>query len=178
MATSVDSQLNSSTLLNDGSWHHVGVTSALNGDMILYIDGKEQDRCPAPQIMPTTASLRFGARTNNSAAIAGFEGWLDEIQIHFRVLSSTEVTAMTTTNGNPSQGGAAPQIIPHLEMFPDHASLTWNAIPGKSYDVFRSTTLQEGSWYRIQTITTQDMRGEFLEYEPSERAFFRIEMLP
>jgi hypothetical protein len=178
VASSESTQLTSTTRLIDGNWHHVALTSEPGGDAILYLDGEEEMRCPAPVIRPTAAALRFGARTNSGGPAPGFDGWLDEIQIYHKSLSATEIATMATHPGDPPPGAALPQTNVRLTLFPTYALLTWNAIPGRSYAIYRSTTLEEGSWFLHEVVTSQDATGEYQEYSPSGRAFFRVELLP
>ncbi|RYD46027.1 MAG: hypothetical protein EOP85_08240, partial [Verrucomicrobiaceae bacterium] len=77
VASSAAEELVSSTVLNDGLWHHVAVTLVPGGEMVLYLDGVEQGRRSSPVIRRTAAPLRFGAQTAGSAADARFEGVMD-----------------------------------------------------------------------------------------------------
>ena len=178
VATSAEAPLISTTQLFDGRWHHVAVTSQPGGQAVLYIDGEEEMRRPAPVIRSTSAALRFGARTSNGGPAPGFNGWLDEVQIHHTALSPVDISTLANDPEGLPPGAALPKTNVILALFPGYARLTWNAIPQRNYAVYRSTTLEEGSWFLQEIVTPQDNIGQYYESSPSGRAFFRVELLP
>ncbi|WP_367875288.1 LamG domain-containing protein [Luteolibacter sp. Populi] len=186
-ASSASAELQSNQAINDGLWHHVAVTSKPAGNQILYVDGVEQARCPAPEIRATSAALRFGARTVNNAAEAGFIGLLDEIQIYHSALPAARIVELSADPTSPASPPGIPVPIasftgPSRETwenpFPHQARLSWEAIPGRSYGIFRSPDLERGSWQLIDVITPETNIGEFEENASTGRAFFRVELLP
>jgi hypothetical protein len=93
-----------STAVNDGAWHHVGVTldSASGGTLKYYIDGVQNGstvtsagafRTPA---VSGSTGLNIGDEQTNSRP---FAGQLDEARLYNRVLTSTEVAQLYADTG-------------------------------------------------------------------------------
>lgn len=174
VASSNTDRLNSTTSVNDGRWHHLAVTLVPGGDMVLYLDGAEEDRRSAPVIRATTASLRFGAQTAGSAADPKFVGSLDEIQIHHTALSAGEIKAMVLDPNRVMFSGQAFTTGIPMKISPEVPHITWPAVPGWNYEVYRSTTLAAGSWDLQSTVTPASQQGEYPFTTDLERAFFRV----
>lgn len=97
-----DTAATSSSVINDGLWHHVAFTrNSASGQLKVYVDG----------VLQTTATGGLGARTtpfnsigrieNTAGPAAMFAGSLDEVRVYNRVLSDAEVLAVkTATAGN------------------------------------------------------------------------------
>ena len=177
--SSAASQLVSLKTVNDNLWHHVAVTSKLGGDQILYVDGVEEARCPATAVVASSAALRFGARTVNNVAASGFSGWLDEIQIYHKSLSQTRVQGLSS---EPPAGAAPPPVPVPASGFAVtgvDARVNWTAVPGQNYNIYRSWTLDAGSWELIDVVTPSTELGSFAEpVSANGKAFYRIEMQP
>lgn len=167
-------QLVSNVPINDGLWHHLAVTLVPGGDMILYVDGIEQARTVAPVIVKTAAPLRFGAQTVGTAADPKFAGWLDEIQIHHTALSAAEINAMVLDPDRLSFAGEP--VTQGMRMEANPNGVSWRAVPGRSYQVFRSLTLNNG-WSPRGTVIADGPVGGFIEENPPERAFYLIDLV-
>lgn len=176
VATTVTDRLTSTTSVNDGVWHHVAVTLVPGGNMLLYIDGHEEGRRAAPVIQATTASLRFGAQTASGIPDPRFAGMLDEIQVHHTALSGGEIEAMvldpdrTIFAGQPYTNGVT------LGVPATGPGVTWRSIPGRGYDVYRSTDLLPGSWKHQSTIIPTGQEGVYPEFTQLGSAFFRVDL--
>ncbi len=176
-ASSAADRLVSTTAVNDGLWHHAAVTLVPGGDMVLHLDGIEQARRAAPVIRANATPLRFGAQTVAGAADPKFSGWLDEIQIHHTALTTAEIETMVldpsrvVSSGQPFTTGVT-MTVPAAGP-----GVAWRAVPGRSYEVRRSTTLLAESWQLQSTVTPAGQSGQFLETTPLPRAFFRVEMV-
>ena len=175
---SPSAELFSTTPVNDGIWHHLAVTLTPDGDMILYVDGKEESRTGAPAVRATTAALRFGALTESGAPLPLFTGSLDEIQIHHTALSAVELGALVT---DPARVIAASQPFTtgvSMSAPPAARGVNWQAVPGRGYNVYRSLNLEKNSWQLRATVTPQGTTGSYLDPEILPRAFYVVTMIP
>ena len=177
VASTASDRLNSVTAVNDGRWHHLAVTLTPGGSMILYIDGHEEARRAAPVIVATTAALRFGAQTAAGAADPAFQGWLDEIQIHHSALSGEEILAMVLDPSRIVFAGQPLTTGVTMGVPSSGRGVTWRAVPGRSYEVYRSTTLDPASWQLQATVTPATQIGQFAESTLADRAFFTVQMV-
>jgi len=179
LATSTASRLTSETEVNDDRWHHVAVTLTQGGDQILYVDGIEEARCPSVEILPTSAALRFAARTVNNAPSSSFSGWLDEIEIYHKSLPQSRIQSLFSEQPT---GAAPPSIavpVTGMVISDERAKINWIAVPGQTYNVYRSHTLAPGSWELLEVLSPQSELGQFMEpIQPGGKAFFRIEGQP
>ncbi|MEO5912748.1 MAG: sialidase family protein [Luteolibacter sp.] len=176
VASSAADQLVSTSAVNDGLWHHLAVTLVPGQNMILYIDGAEQARRTAPVILDTTASLRFGAQTASSAADPRFQGSLDEIQIHHTALGAAEIASMVLDPDRVPAAGEPLTAGMRTEASNDDYGVTWRAIPGRSYRVYRSMSLSN-DWQLQGTVTTAGQTGEYLEASPPDHAFYQVSLV-
>lgn len=177
VATSGTYRLNSTTSVNDGLWHHIAVTLVPAGTMILYIDGTEEARHSAPdEIKATPAPLRFGAQTASGNPDPKFAGSLDEIQIHHTALSAGEIKAMVLDPDRSICSNSFYTTGVTMTAPDDGLGVAWRSIPGRGYDVFRSTTLLPNSWVFQSTVTPAGQHGEYLETTPLDRAFFVVDL--
>lgn len=174
VASSAAKQLVSTIAVNDGRWHHLAVTLVPGEDMILYVDGVEQARTSAPVIVKTAAPLRFGAQTIGTTADPKFTGWLDEIQIHHTALSAAEINGMVLDPDRVSARGAGGARGMRMEA--NGHQVTWRAIPGRSYQVYRSRSLAN-DWSLQGIVTPSWQIGEFSEVSPPDRAFYLIDLV-
>jgi hypothetical protein len=83
------------TVLNDGNWHHVGVSydpSNSSAPFRLYVDGKLDTTGSIPTTVNTSSSmpLRIGMRIDNTNM---FEGDIDEVRCYEQVLSDSLIKA-------------------------------------------------------------------------------------
>jgi hypothetical protein len=95
-----DDTINSSTLVNDGNWHHVVVCrNQATGEKDIYIDGvldtsdtDTTNLLNAPQ-MVTIGAIGDASQSdpNNGNYYNGYDGALDDLQIYSRFLNSNDV---------------------------------------------------------------------------------------
>ncbi len=100
--------------LRDGSWHHVALTSNALSHARVYIDGelKALTHLGGDVLDPNT-DIFFGGRHDlNSTRF--FAGDLDELQIHARELSNTEIRSLAT--GLPPEAAPYPGSNDDLEI--------------------------------------------------------------
>lgn len=78
---------------NDGRWHHVAfVRDASDGRIFLYVDGREVDSAKGGrQSLDAIRDLTVGRMRPGGG---GFAGTLDEIRIHERPLSASEIASL------------------------------------------------------------------------------------
>jgi hypothetical protein len=176
VASSDADRLVSTTDVDDGVWHHLAVTLNPEGDMVLYVDGSEEARRPAPVIRATPVPLRFGALTKAGVAEPLFVGQLDEIQIHHTVLDGARIEAISLDPSREASAGRPFDTGVSVSVPSEDLGVAWRSIPGWTYQVQRSETLVDFPWPAVDTVTPTSQVGLHLETEPSARAFFRVEM--
>jgi len=79
--------------VNDGRWHHVGMTrNAATGEVAIYVDGVFQNKAVAglgPKAAPLTALARFDSIQGQ--AVYYFRGALCDLRMYSRILSADEI---------------------------------------------------------------------------------------
>ncbi len=176
VATTGADRVVSTTSVNDGVWHHLAVTLVPGGDMVLFVDGREEGRRVAPVIATATTALRFGAQTVAGNPDPKFVGSLDEIQIHHTALSAGEIEAMVLDPDRSISAGRDYTTGVTMKSPTAGPGVVWRSIPGRDYDIDRSTNLLPSSWEFQTTVTPAGQSGEYLETTPLDRAFFRVRL--
>jgi hypothetical protein len=89
-----DTTLCSSTVLNDGAWHHaVAMRDDHSGTMLLFIDGKPNGVCTGPTgVRSAPTCMCVGSR---SPKWGGFVGLLDDIRCYPRQLTVSEIAELS-----------------------------------------------------------------------------------
>jgi hypothetical protein len=83
----------SDEILTDGTWHHIVAT--YDGDILMmYIDGSIQERKRETKKLIEANDLDIGIGNNPVDEDVAFDGWIDEVRIYNRALSSKEVYAL------------------------------------------------------------------------------------
>ena len=101
----------STTAINDGNWHLVGlVRDGTNSLFRTYVDTKQEDSGPniAGDVTVSAADMAIGA-WNNRDTIAGFlDGQVDDVRIYNYALSAAQIRKLYNENSNarfgPAQG--------------------------------------------------------------------------
>ena len=144
-----DTTILSTSSINDGNWHFcVATRQQTTGAMCVYVDGTLQGSGTAGKnTLNASARLLFGAIASGNGF---FNGYLDEVQIFSRTLSSNEVAALYACNVSPPPAAPA-----SLAATPGNVQvqLTWAGAPAAaSYNLKRS--LVSGGPYAVITNVT------------------------
>jgi len=124
-----DGNVQGNTAVNDGEWHHIGVTvvGGYNADsqyVRIYTDGLDDTR----ESVDTTSDLDIvagedlgiGSRPDNSTSF--FDGLIDEVRLYDRVLSAVEVARLMdpskAVNPTPVNGARDVERTPTLAWTP------------------------------------------------------------
>jgi len=95
LLSGIDSSLSNSNGITDNNWHHIAVTCAAGGSLKVYRDGSLIGSKAAPSTTTSTAyhNLLLGAayNTSTSTIVNPMNGYLDEVAIFNRELTSTEI---------------------------------------------------------------------------------------
>ncbi|MFW6172440.1 MAG: LamG domain-containing protein, partial [Elusimicrobiota bacterium] len=87
-------QVESSTNISDGNWHHI-VGTYDKSNMKLYIDGSEENSTLKSHLLGSLDyPFTFGARNNRGTIEGFFNGDIDEFGIWERALTSEEVSEL------------------------------------------------------------------------------------
>jgi len=102
------------TAVNDGEWHHVGITvtdnaTASSSSIRLYVDGRDDTReSTDTSALSFAAGADVGIGWRASNGDRSYEGLIDEVRLYDRVLSAVEVRQLSlgpkATNPSPSNG--------------------------------------------------------------------------
>lgn len=109
-----------------GSWHHIAATyGAAERRARLYVDGLEacavRTRGEGPPIAQNDAPLELGRWAESSSY---FQGRLDDARIYGRVLSSSEIAEMASSESDPAP--AAPTDLTAAPAGEESITLGWN----------------------------------------------------
>jgi hypothetical protein len=86
-----DDTISGTTLLNDGTWHHIVATRVLGGDKNLYVDGQvEANGVTNSNPLNTNAVIAIGGNTLDNRY---FTGSMDEVAIYQSALTPAQVLA-------------------------------------------------------------------------------------
>ena len=119
------------TLLNDGEWHHTGVSFANDGtpqlgDVELYVNGVLEAHGESTLEIDTntTGNLEIGRNLKNDGF---FQGSIDDVRIYDRALTENEIQTVMegSAQGFPLARGANPPDGSLLES--TWATLSWRA---------------------------------------------------
>jgi len=119
------------TLLNDGEWHHTGVSFANDGtpqlgDVELYVDGVLEAHGESTLEIDTntTGNLEIGRNLKNDGF---FQGSIDDVRIYDRALTENEIQTVMegSAQGFPLARGVNPPDGSLLES--TWATLSWRA---------------------------------------------------
>ena len=114
-----DDTINSSTLVNDGQWHHVVVSrNQPSGEKFIYIDGVlDTSDVDATNLLNDPQLLTIGCKADasnpdptspDSTGENGYQGLLDDVQIYDRVLTPGEVAFLHNNPGTTLAGVTNP----------------------------------------------------------------------
>jgi hypothetical protein len=135
------------TNLNDGEWHHVGLTmiegaTISHPDVILWLDGKDDTRPGTdPDAFAITArdDMSIGRRAHNDSR--HFLGSIDDVHLYDKVLMETDMKVLAgileSSDPDPADGA---KIVDSL------AILTWSPGPyAAEFDVYFGTNPEPGA---------------------------------
>lgn len=162
--------LTSTTPVNDGRWHHLAVSYTQGGQMNLHVNGSPPQASASAPSIPVTAGPVF---LGGAGGILSFRGGLDEIQLHPRALSTGEITSLFLhpASADPAPGRGLPSWF---ERIGNDLVLSWPSIPGRNYEVYRSTTLAPGSWQPVLAFRAEADWVEWLPVIDGPRAFYQV----
>ncbi|KAK3274082.1 hypothetical protein CYMTET_17719, partial [Cymbomonas tetramitiformis] len=113
------------TTVNDGAWHHVAVTLDDAGTLVVYVDGREDNRAPDRRFN-TSGQTNFLGRSNDDAHPDPFTGQVYAATFLPRALSPAEVAALaagTVPNHGDPLPGPSPHPAPPVDPVP--AAAVW-----------------------------------------------------
>ncbi len=147
-----DSTLASTTVINDGKWHHVGFSrDASAGTVKIYIDG----------VLNTSGTLTTGSKTSSFQLIGAlsdvlsdgttfaggnyFNGQLDDVRIYNLVVDPAVVSSLALPPAAPTKLVVTPASGTELDL-----GWTDNATNETGYEVWRS--ISGGAWVRVAQL--------------------------
>ena len=147
-----DSTLASTTVINDGKWHHVGLSrDASAGTVKIYIDGALNVSATLPTGNKTSAFRLIGALSDvqsDGITFTGgnyFSGQLDDVRIYNLVVDPAVVASLALPPAAPTQLTVTPASGTELDL-----AWTDNATTESGYEVWRSVS--GGTWVRIAQL--------------------------
>ncbi len=82
----------STTDINDGQWHQIACAYQQGGLLGIYVDGTpREDLHDGPMNPLTAAKFVVGGYDDGGAVHAGFQGWIDDVQVYDHTLHPDQV---------------------------------------------------------------------------------------
>jgi len=122
--TSGTRYLSGQSVLVPDQWYHVALTFK-NGEIILYMDGKEESRSTVDGRMNVMANQKttLGA---NPLGQTPFAGHLDDVRIYDRALSAAEIMLLTRDSGTvPVLAPNDPSNLLAVAISSNQIDITW-----------------------------------------------------
>ena len=147
-----DSTLASTTVINDGNWHHIGLSrDASAGTVKIYIDGALNTSATLPTGSKTSTFRLIGALSDvmsDGITFTGgnyFSGQLDDVRIYNLVVDPAVVASLALPPAAATQLVVTPASGTELD-------LTWtdNSTYETGYEVWRS--ISGGAWVRVAQL--------------------------
>ncbi len=147
-----DSTLASATVINDGKWHHIGLSrDASAGTVKIYVDGAVNATATLPTGNKTSSFRLIGALSDvlsDGITFAGgnyFNGQLDDVRIYNLVVDPAVVSSLALPPAAPTQLTVTPASGTELDL-----AWTDNATNETGYEVWRSVS--GGVWVRTAQL--------------------------
>ncbi len=144
-----DSTLASAAVINDGKWHHIGLSrDATAGTVKIYVDGVVNASGTLTTGNKTSSFRLIGALSDvlaDGVTFAGgnyFNGQLDDVRIYNLVVDPAVVSSLALPPAAPTQLVVTPASGTELDL-----GWTDNATNETGYEVWRSVS--GGAWVRI-----------------------------
>jgi autotransporter-associated beta strand protein len=142
---SPDVTISSTTMVNDGQWHHLAVTrESATGQMILYVDGQAESTGSGPTgAKNAPPSLRLGSLQTGNNFLTGM---MDEVRLYGAVLSPAEIWQL-------AQPPLAPPVFSSITAAGGNLVLVASGDPYGTCRLLAATdvTLPPAAWLPIGT---------------------------
>jgi hypothetical protein len=91
-----ETSVQSTSLINDGNWHHVLATRKGNtGEMKVYVDGVLQATGSGYSgYLTSPTSIRIGQMLSSTGSGTAFQGQIDDVRIYDRVLTADQIALL------------------------------------------------------------------------------------
>jgi fibronectin type 3 domain-containing protein len=154
-----EQQINGSSALATGVWHHVAVT--LHGNTgILYLNGAAVGTNAAMTLRPSSLGFTENNYLGRSqyAADPYFDGLLNEFRLYVAALSADEIAATHALGPDQLLSTTPPQIS--IAASPDHLTLRW-PLASAGYVLQSRTNLAQGDWMNVASPAPQILDGQW-----------------
>jgi gliding motility-associated-like protein len=96
--------VNGFTNVADGNWHHVAVVFDRDDKITIYTDGAFDNDANMSTVgnVDNIDLLRIGAANVAGSPLQNFNGYIDEVRIWNKALTTGEITSRSTTHINPN----------------------------------------------------------------------------
>ncbi len=168
--TAGTTSITSTSNVNDGRWHHIAISYTRGGQMVLRVNGSPAQASVAAPAIPTNSGPIF---LGGAGGVPSFRGGLDETQLHPRALDTAEITSLflLPASADPLPGRG---LCSRFDRQEDGFVLSWGAIPGRHYEVHRSTTLMADDWQLVDDFRAGSDWIEWLPATHAPRAFYQV----
>lgn len=149
------------TTVNDGVWHHVAVTLDDVGTLIIYVDGREDNRA-LDRRFNTSGQTNFLGRSNDDAHPDPFTGQVYAATFLPRALTPVEIAALAAGTV-PNHGDPLPGPSPHPSppVAPVPAAAVWIEPAGSQLP---PVTLRPGERH-TQWMVVRNEGNEEIQFE-------------
>ncbi len=152
--------LSSSTIVDDGSWHHIAVTyDSDSSERIIYIDGEDSGSdTPSGLLNVHIESFVIGGRLNSSYDHRGWDGRVDDVRLHDRILSPGEIRLLAhlykAWQPEPENGAEGIDVNVDIQWTAGNPWVThsvylssnWNDVNERQLSAREATGLTDPNW--------------------------------
>ncbi len=115
----------STSRVDNAEWHHVIWTRDDDGAEVLYLDGQLADEASEPGSIPVCAHKHYIGRSTTFAGATTYvyEGFVDDVRIYNRALSSEEATGLY----DDLNSGVGGHMVLHYTFDDDDGTNVWDS---------------------------------------------------
>lgn len=113
----------------DGNWHHLAISRDAAGNVAIYIDGTLNVNGSVSKVVSLPTRSIIGASFANGIVQGNFQGDIDQFTVWSKVLSASEIQALTCTTP-----GSDPNLVANYNFEDGTGSTTLSDLTGNGYD--------------------------------------------
>ncbi|WP_257298585.1 PKD domain-containing protein [Haloarchaeobius sp. FL176] len=149
----------STTEINDGTWHHVVlVRNANTGETRVYVDGVLEDTATSDKGAKTSSFSGIGVIEDTGSSPEYLDGRLDDVRLYDRALTNAEALALyeTTRNGSITTAEKTTPVTVDPRTI-RLENVTADVPPGTSLTTYvESDPEDDGTWNRSDPVSIVD----------------------
>ena len=154
-----------SSVMNDGQWHHVALTS--DGDeIVIYIDG-EEGATSSTSLSDEIETVRIGGPREYVSVWASYTGLLDEVALFNEPLSAGDIADLYANGLSTDPMASKPSPTNEQDDVAPYATLSWTPVTSaESRDVYFGTDAED-----VAAATVENPLGVLVSQGQSETTY-------